>query len=104
MIAELAAQFSSPKIDRLVDVMRSPDVRCQPRTQWQEVPVQLASEAAADADAEPLLRDSTGAVVPMRVALLGEASRRQQEEKVVLLDAPARLPTALLEPEAVTSF
>ena len=97
IIRDLAASFSSPKIEAMVDLMATPDTECRPYDEWERVePMRRPNRwagTAVEADA-PL----------MKVALLGEVERRGQDEQVLELPAPDGLVQALTADAAVTSF
>ena len=93
VIGRLAAEFSSPKIEAMVQLMETADTECQAREKW--TAVEPRSPSAAEPAAAP---------VPMKIALLGEADRRAQEEEAVRMDAPEGLSEALQEEEAVVCW
>ena len=94
IIRDLAASFSSPKIEALVDLMATPDTECRPYDEWSNVePIRRAALPASDADAPS-----------MKVSLLGEVERRGQEEQVLEMPAPDGLVEGLMADRVVTSF
>ena len=100
VITRLARDFSSPKIDALVDVMATPDTQCQPRDAW--VAVHGRQRESAPASRGTGSPGSTA--VKMKVTLLGEEARRAQKKRTLSLPAPEGLLDALHEDEAVTTF
>ena len=95
VIRELAASFSSPKIDALVEVMAEPDTECRPFDDWVEA--EVSQRAAHDTQGDDNLQT-------MKVSLLGEANRRGQDDKTLEMPAPDGLADALTAEAAVTSF
>ena len=106
VIEQMAAEFNSPKLDAMVKVMESPDFLCQARERWTQVEVNhhhhhQQQQQQQEEEEEP---HNAVASTQLNVALLGEEERRQQSELTVQLQAPAGVPTALLEETAVTRF
>ena len=91
VIRKLAAEFSSPKIDALVEVMETPATHCTPRDQWHSVQIECAPTGRRASE-------------PMRVWLLGDEERRLHAERTIELVAHEELARALQEEVAVTSL
>ena len=96
VIRSIAASFSSPKIDALVEVMQEPDYDAQPFEDWQLVePVHKGNGHRADRAEEPEI---------IKIALLGGEARRGQAERAHEMAAPEGLADSLLEESTVTYF
>ena len=111
VIEALAAEFNSPKIEALVNVMANPEVLCRPYDDWVTVPPQQPAPRRRDLQLaetgtwiEQVHDEEDVTPPPMTVALLGEEERRGQPETTLELEAPDGLLEALLEQSAVTSF
>jgi len=91
VIRKLAADFSSPKIDALVEVMETPDTHCTPRDQWHAVQIERAPAGRRARE-------------PVKVWLLGDKERRLHAERTIELVAHEDLARALQEEVTVTSL
>ena len=91
-IVRRAAEFvSSPKLDALVEVMATPDFKCQKKGQWVERQTRQQTHHATN-------------TTQMRVALLGDLARRRHPKPWVSVDVASEVAEALVEEAQPTRF